>query len=81
VSVSDDTGAEPGHPEQPTPAALRVLHGHPSPEELAALLAVVAARTAGDDPTPPARSVWGRPLLRGPHHPAAGAWRESALPR
>jgi hypothetical protein len=81
VSASDDVGAEPSGPQQPAPTALRVLHGNPSPEELAALLTVVAARSGDDPPTPPARSLWGRPLLRGPHHPAAGAWRESALPR
>jgi hypothetical protein len=65
----------------PASPALRVLHGNPSAEELAALLTVVAARTGDDPPTPPTRSLWGRPLLRGPHRPAAGAWRESALPR
>jgi hypothetical protein len=81
VSESDDVRTEPGGPQQTAPPALHVLHGNPSPEELAALLTVVAARTGDDPPTPPARSLWGRPLLRGPHHPAAGAWRESALPR
>jgi hypothetical protein len=60
--------------------ALRVVHGNPAPEELAALVAVVAARSGGDEPAPPVRSLWGSPRLRGGHHPAAGAWRASALP-
>jgi hypothetical protein len=81
VSTTDDAGAEPDGPKQPVPAALRVLHGNPNPEELAALLTVVAARSGDDPPAPPVRSLWGRPVLRGPHHPSAGAWRESALPR
>jgi hypothetical protein len=81
VSAADDVGAEPGGPRQPAPAALRVLHGNPAPEELAALLTVVSARAGEDPPASRARSLWGRPLLRGPHHPSAGAWRESGLPR
>jgi hypothetical protein len=77
--VSASADAQPG--AEPTSPALRVLHGSPNPEELAALLTVVAACAPDDDPAPPARSLWGRPALRGPHHPAPGAWRESARPR
>jgi Acyl-CoA carboxylase epsilon subunit len=74
-------GSEPAKPDQPTEVALRVVHGNPTPEELAALIAVVATRAGGDDPAPTARSLWGMPVLRGAHHPAPGAWRASALPR
>jgi hypothetical protein len=70
-----------GDPPRADAVALSVLHGRPTPEELAALLAVVAARSGGADPAPPARPLWGRPTLRGAHHPAPGAWRASALPR
>ena len=70
---------------RPAPA-LRVVHGSPSPEELAALVAVLAAR----DPAQGAasgrgilRNGWSErsrllraPLMRGP-----GGWRASGLPR
>ena len=62
---------------------IRVLHGQPSPEELAAVLAVVsvraaakAARTTEGDPV----SHWtdrGR-LLRSPQRPGPDSWRSSA---
>ena len=61
---------------------LRVVHGSPSPEELAALIAVIAARGAGGEPEPrPVRSPWARPILRTPLSHGPGAWRASALPR
>ncbi|HET8614120.1 MAG TPA: acyl-CoA carboxylase epsilon subunit [Actinomycetales bacterium] len=67
--------------EQSTPVALRVVHGNPSPEEVAALVAVLAARSSGADPSPRPRSLWATPHVRGSHHPGRGAWRASALPR
>jgi hypothetical protein len=65
---------------------LRVVRGNPSAEELAALVAVVAARaSAVAEDGPPARPLWGRPVLRSaaPHFPTPGpgAWRASGLPR
>jgi hypothetical protein len=61
---------------------LRVVRGNPTPEELAALIAVVTARGAGGEPEPaPVRPLWGRPILRAPLHAGPGAWRASALPR
>ena len=70
-------------PDRPV---LRVVRGAPSAEELAALVAVVAARaSAGAEPTPPARPLWGRPVLRPVLTPdlisGPGAWRASGLPR
>jgi hypothetical protein len=67
---------------------LRVVRGDPSPEELAALVAVLmAAGPAGSGPADqaqprPVPSRWNSParLLRVPVHPAAGGWRRSALP-
>jgi hypothetical protein len=64
---------------------LQVVHGDPSPEEIAALVAVLTARaraaTGGDRPSP-RRSAWADPsrrLLRTlPHGP--GAWRSGSLP-
>jgi Acyl-CoA carboxylase epsilon subunit len=65
---------------------LRVVHGDPTPEELAALVAVLTARaraasSAAGRPKP-RRSAWSdpsrrmhRPLSHGP-----GAWRSSTFP-
>ncbi len=60
---------------------LRVVRGDPSPEELAALVAVVAARGSGGAAAPtPVQSLWSRPRMRGPVVPGPGAWRASGLP-
>ena len=62
---------------------LTVLRGEPTPEQLAALVAVVAARgTAADEPAAPLpRPLWSVPVLRTPLSPGPGAWRASGLPR
>jgi hypothetical protein len=78
------TGAtdDPGRP------LLQIVRGEPSPEQLAALLAVVAARTSAAAAPAAAtsaalrpRSLWAAPVLRGPLFPGPGAWCASALPR
>ena len=63
---------------------LRVVKGEPTPEELAALVAVVAAR-ASASLVPPAgqrQTPWAAPerRLRRSLAPASGAWRASAWP-
>jgi Acyl-CoA carboxylase epsilon subunit len=64
---------------------LRVVHGSPSPEEIAALVAVLAARAPAQGAASGRilRNGWSErsrllraPLLRGP-----GGWRASGLPR
>ncbi len=61
---------------------LRVVRGAPTPEELAALVAVVAARaSAVAELEPPVRPLWGRPVLRPVLTPGPGAWRAAGLPR
>ena len=60
---------------------LRVVRGNPTPEELAALIAVVSSRGAAVDEPAPVRSLWGRPSLRQPLHRGVGAWKASSLPR
>ena len=67
----------------PTPARplLRVVRGEPTPEQLAALIAVVSARAgAGAEPEPAPLSLWARPQLRRPLPTGPGAWRASASP-
>jgi hypothetical protein len=61
---------------------LRVVRGEPTAEELAALVAVLAARAAVPAPAAPARSAWADPARRLglTARPGPGAWRRSALP-
>ncbi len=65
---------------------LRLVRGDAGPEELAALLAVLTARTegapAGRDPARPRAGRWAdrAAMLRLPPHPAPGGWRASARP-
>lgn len=68
----------------PQPPALRVISGNATAEEVAALVAVLSAASAGGaEEATPRRSLWtdsarvpGARLAPGP-----GAWRASALPR
>jgi hypothetical protein len=71
--------------DQDVPAdrpVLRVVHGTPSPAELAALVAVVTAMAAGDDSgAEKPRSSWSAPhrMMRQPL--TTGGWRASFAPR
>ena len=61
---------------------IKVLHGRPSPEELAAVLAVVSARAAVNaarTPDDAPRSEWTSRArtLRRPLRPGPNAWRSS----
>lgn len=79
----------PDGPDQvtPRPPVLRVERGNPTAEELAAVVAVLAA--AGGDPGPAQDGPGRRPSLwtarsrfaRAPHSAGPGAWRASSLPR
>ena len=62
---------------------LRVIRGDATPEEVAAVVAVLVASSgapAAAEP-PAAPSLWSRPQLREPLHAGPGAWRASGLPR
>jgi hypothetical protein len=75
--VTDETPAEA--PAQPL---LRVVRGEPSPEELAALVAVLAARGGADEQAAePAQSAWSRPRHGERGYLPVGplAWRESGF--
>ena len=67
----------------PSPV-LRVIRGDATPEEIAAVVAVLLSRAAADAPSParPAPSAWAdrSRLLRRPVHPGPDAWRRTALP-
>jgi Acyl-CoA carboxylase epsilon subunit len=62
---------------------LRVVRGDATPEEVAALVAVLMSGS-GREPGAlvPVRSAWSDRArqLRVPLHPGPGAWRRSALP-
>ncbi|HEY2551041.1 MAG TPA: acyl-CoA carboxylase epsilon subunit [Streptosporangiaceae bacterium] len=66
------------------PPVLSVVNGNPTADEIAALVAVLAARTlagpGGARQGP--RSAWSSKsaLMRAPVTAAPGAWRASALP-
>jgi hypothetical protein len=63
---------------------LRVVRGEPTDEELAALVAVVAARAAGTrSETGGQPRTWAAywRTVGAPPPPGPGAWRASALPR
>ncbi len=71
-------------PVEQAPPLLRVVTGDPTPEELAALVAVVSAMAAGaaaagEKQAP--RPEWSARHrgLRPPHRHGPGAWRASAL--
>jgi hypothetical protein len=71
-------------PSEPAPA-LAIVRGNPSAEQIAAVVAVLAARARpAEAPTPRTmRSEWSSRsrLLRAPLARGRGGWRASALPR
>ena len=76
------TGAN-GDVEPAAPAAplLRVVRGEPTPDELAALVAVLTARGSGDAPEDAPRSAWLDRATGFRVTPAVtpGAWRWSSF--
>jgi hypothetical protein len=67
-----------------TEPILQVVKGDPTPEELAALIAVIAARSAAPAPTakPQRANNWATYWrnARTPFRPGPGQWRASAHP-
>jgi len=67
-----------------TRPVLHIVRGEPSPEELAALVTVLAARAAASAPgrPTPVRTLWNdrSRLVRRPLTPGRGAFRASVLP-
>jgi hypothetical protein len=82
---------EPGQAPPPAsgaasdPASVAIVRGNPSAEQVAALVAVLAARArpAGAPAPRNVRSEWSSRsrLLRAPLQRGPGGWRASALPR
>ncbi|MER6943366.1 acyl-CoA carboxylase subunit epsilon [Nonomuraea sp. NPDC005983] len=62
---------------------LKIVRGDATPEEIAALVAVLATREAEPAPPPAPRSqTWRNPArtMRNPLSPGKSAWRMSGLP-
>ncbi|MCK9902722.1 hypothetical protein CC117_25055 [Parafrankia colletiae] len=59
---------------------LRLVRGDATPEEIAALVAVLTARAAAAPPVPRTRSTWADPAhsVRGRLPSGPGAWARSA---
>ena len=74
MSDAEETGGRP---------VLRVVHGTPGPDELAALVAVVTAM-AGSQPgdgAPRSASTWSAPQRSVRRPLPSGGWRTSFAPR
>jgi acyl-CoA carboxylase epsilon subunit len=88
VSRGDDSPVFAPHEPTLAEPFLQVVRGDAAPEEIAALVAtlaaIAAARSTAAAQAKPAHvlSHWNAPArrLRAPLHPAPGAWRRSALP-
>ena len=74
--------AAPTPDEQPARPALRILDASATPEEVAAVVAVLSAPGGGDAAPRPRRPEWSSPArgVRRPLSHGPGAWRASALP-
>jgi hypothetical protein len=68
--------------DEPEAPVLRVITPDATPEEVAALVAVLSALGSGGSDQPRPRSEWGDPsrMHRRPLHPGPGGWRSSSLP-
>jgi hypothetical protein len=62
---------------------LRIVKGDATPEEVAALVAVIASMGGGEAAKPKPRSTWADPArrMRSVHRHGPGEWRASGLPR
>jgi hypothetical protein len=71
--------------QPPREPVLRVVRGDATPEEIAAVVAVLMSSRSADDEAAaePARSAWSdrAAFLRRPLYPGPGAWRRSGLLR
>jgi hypothetical protein len=81
VSVEQNPGSGPGSTDAvPAEPLLSVVKGDPTPEELAALAAVVASLGASEEaeaPKPSTRHWLRRQQLRMDPTPGPGAWKRS----
>ncbi|MDE9367011.1 acyl-CoA carboxylase epsilon subunit [Luteipulveratus sp. YIM 133132] len=66
--------------EQPPTPRLQVVRGDASPEDIAAVLAVLSAAGEPEAPPAPVRSRWGRPQMRIGVRASQDGWLRSGRP-
>lgn len=81
MSAVEETAPTPSTVDAPT-QRIEVL-GDATPEQVAALVAVLSGLGGGEEEPagPPSRWASRERLVRAPVHPSRGGWRASALPR
>jgi len=81
--VSEQTTATDATTTAPAAPVLRVVNPDATPQEIAAIVAVLSAMGGGEAPKKRVPSQWAAPARTArrhlPHGP--GAWRASGLPR
>lgn len=85
VAPQDAAQPEAAQQEAAEPVGPRIeVLGDASPEQVAALVAVLSGLGGGEEEEPagpPSRWASRERLVRTPVHPSRGGWRASALPR
>lgn len=81
--MSAETETAPTPPGEEAPAQRIEVLGDASPEQVAALVAVLSGLGGGEEEPagPPSRWASRERLVRGAVHPARDGWRASAFPR
>ena len=77
MTAPEDPTTEPKAEQKPL---LKVIDHNATPEDIAAIVAVLSALGSAEPPKKKPRSLWATPKLRTPIHPGPGAWRASGLP-
>ena len=74
---------EDSSPPESAAPLLRIVSPNATPEEVAALVAVLTSLGGGSAPAPRRTPEWqaSHRRLRETHRPGPGAWRASSLPR
>lgn len=82
TGTENDTHAAGAAGTPPSPV-LRIVTPSTTPEEVAAIVAVLSALGGGDAPAPKRRPEWNAPhrMARPAVSHGPGGWRASALPR
>ena len=81
--ADETTGPDPTEAAAPPTAPSIVVHGDATPEQLAALVAVLSAASGGDEPASEGTSsTWATrtAAMRQPVSHGPGAWRTSLRP-